>query len=100
MEKAAGELISLIREMVREELNKRDSTVLCVVEEANNNGTINAYLATDMSNLITGILNPNNIICQKGDLVLLYKVNNQIPNSFIIMNYTNRTKKANRGFSP
>ena len=46
-----------------------------VLTRENNNGTINAYLATDMSNLITGILNPNNIICQKGDLVLLYKVN-------------------------
>lgn len=98
MEKAAEELVSLIREMVREELNKRDSTVLCVVEEANSNGTINAYLATDMSNLITGILNPNNIICQKGDLVLLYKVNNQIPNSFIIMNYTNRGQNVIKQF--
>ena len=86
----AEQLVTLIREIIKEEIKKQDTTVPCVVESINVDNTVNLYIMPDMQNVITNILNPNDIPCAAGDVVLLYKVKNQINNSFIIANYTKR----------
>lgn len=81
------QFVTLIREIIKEELNKKDATATCVVESINNNGSINIYVLPDMQTPIRNI-SSNNIKCSVGDVVLLYKVNNQLNNSFIIYNYS------------
>lgn len=86
----AEQLVDLIREIVREEVKKQDSTVPCIVDSVNDDGTINLCILPDLDTVIGRIHNPNHIDCQEGDTVLLYKVKNQINNSFIIINYSRR----------
>lgn len=87
----AEQLVDLIREIVREEVKKQDSTVPCIVDSVNDDGTINLCILPDLDTVIGRIYNPNHIDCQEGDTVLLYKVKNQINNSFIIINYSRRS---------
>ena len=84
----AEQLVSLIQEIVREEMKKQDSTVPCIVNSVNNDGTINLCILPDLDTVIERIHNLNHINCKEGDTVLLYKVKNQINNSFIIANYS------------
>ena len=86
----AEQLVDLIREIVREEVKKQDNTVPCIVDSVNDDGTVNLCILPDLDTVISGILNPNHIDCRGGGTVLLYKVKNQINNSFIIINYSRR----------
>lgn len=87
MENNAEQLVSLIRELVREELNKRDSTSIGVVRSTNNDGTVNIYLIPDFNTIISNIKNSSKYELKEGDVIVLYKINNQINNSFIISKY-------------
>lgn len=87
MENNAEQLVSLIRELVKEELNKRDCTSMGVVKNVNNDGTANIYLIPDFDTVISNIKNSSKYNLKEGDIIVLYKINNQINNSFIISKY-------------
>ena len=87
----AEQLVDLIREIVKEEVKKQDNTVPCIVNSVNDDGTVNLCILPDLDTVVNRILNPNHIDCREGDTVLLYKVKNQINNSFVIMNYSRRS---------
>ena len=42
-QKEAGELIELVREVIRQELNIKDSTAICIVESVNADGTLSTF---------------------------------------------------------
>lgn len=86
----AEQLVDLIREIVREEIRKQDNTVPCIVNSVNEDNTVDLCILPDLDTVIKQIPNPNRIGCREGDTVLLYKVRNQINNSFIIINYNRR----------
>lgn len=86
----AEQLIDLIREIVREEVKKQDNTVPCIVNSVNEDNTVDLCVLPDLDTVVKQIPNPNRIDCREGDTVLLYKVKNQINNSFIIINYNRR----------
>lgn len=86
----AEQLVDLIREIVREEVRKQDNTVPCIVNSVNEDNTVDLCILPDLDTVIKQIPNPNRIDCCEGDTVLLYKVRNQINNSFIIINYNRR----------
>lgn len=86
----AEQLVDLIREIVREEVGKQDNTVPCIVNSVNEDNTVDLCILPDLDTVIKQIPNPNRIDCREGDTVLLYKVRNQINNSFIIINYNRR----------
>ena len=77
-------------EIVREEIRKQDNTVPCIVNSVNEDSTVDLCILPDLNTVIKQIPNPNRIDCREGDTVLLYKVRNQINNSFIIVNYNRR----------
>ena len=83
----AEQLVSLIRELVREELNKRDSTSIGMVKSVNNDNTVNICLFPDFNTIISNIKNSSKSELKENDIVVLYKINNQINNSFIISKY-------------
>ena len=86
----AEQLVDLIREIVREEVRKQDNTVPWIVNSVNEDNTVDLCILPDLNTVIKQIPNPNRIDCREGDTVLLYKVRNQINNSFIIVNYNRR----------
>ena len=87
----AEQLVDLIREIVKEEVKKQDNTVPCIVDSINDDGTVNLCILPDLDTIVSRILNPNHVDCREGDTVLLYKVKNQLNNSFIIINYSRRS---------
>lgn len=79
----------LIRNIIQEELQKLDSTIPCVIESVNPDGTVNIYLLPDKNVVIPNIVNASKYELKRDDVVLLYKIQNKISNSFIIAKFNN-----------
>lgn len=87
MDDSASNLVGLIREIVREELKKTDKTSTCRVSSVNTDGTINLWILPDTSTIIPNILNCSGQQLKDGDIVVLFKIGNNISNSFIFAKY-------------
>ena len=83
-EKAANELVDIIRDIVLRELDKRDSTSLCQVIEQKDDIHFNVYVVPDEDTVIENVLNSSGLDVQVGDYVYIYKIGNKLNNSFII----------------
>lgn len=86
-------LLELIRDLFKEKKYKLNCVVQCVVTEMNVDSSVNLYILPDVKNVINGVANPFKIYCEIGDVVFLYKPNNNLNVSFIIANKTRRDKK-------
>ena len=87
-EKAANELVDIIRDIVLRELDKRDSTSLCYVTEQKDDLHFNVYVVPDEDTVIENVLNSSGLQIKVGDYVYIYKINNKLNNSFIISKVT------------
>lgn len=87
MDDSAGNLVGLIREIVREELKRMDKASICRVSSVNVDGTVNLFILPDTSTVIPNILNCSNQQLKSDDIVVLFKISNSISNSFIIAKY-------------
>lgn len=81
---SADQLLSLIRETTQIELSKEDSTSICQIESVNPDKTVNIFILPDIRTRITNIYNNSNSELLAGDTAVLYKIKNQISNSFIL----------------
>ena len=84
---SANNLVSLIREIVREELKNIDKTSICRVISVNADNTVNLVVLPDTTTVISNILNCSGQKLQNNDIVILFKIRNSINNSFIIAKY-------------
>lgn len=84
---ASKELLQIIKNLINEELKKMDKTELCQIVSVNNDGTLNIYVFPDLVNIIPNIINASKYTFQQGDIAVLYKIKNQIGNSFVIAKY-------------
>ena len=78
------QLVSLIREMAQIEMAKGDTTSICQIQSINVDKTVNVVILPDMATVINNIVNSSNSELLPGDNAVLYKIKNQISNSFII----------------
>lgn len=88
---AANELVDLVRELVAQELDKRDTVVVYTVYARDERtDTYSLYLDTEVRAdgaqppLITGIPNGTSRTYRRGDRVYVMRVRNQIAQAFII----------------
>lgn len=81
---AVNSLVDIIKVLVRDEINKQDNTVLCKVASVNDDGSYNVYVIPDESTIISNIPALNTFDLEPGDYVYVYKIKNQLNNSFII----------------
>lgn len=86
-QKEAGELIELVREIIRQESSTKDSTAICIVESVNANGTLNLFVLPDKQTSIKNITNQCRFDFKAGDTALLYLIGNRLSNSFVIAKY-------------
>lgn len=88
MNNEASKLVELIRDITRSEIEKTDQTVKCIVDSVNIDGTLNIHLITDVlqnqNTLIRNITNMSRYNFVSGDIAILYKIQNNINNAFII----------------
>lgn len=83
----SDKFLSVLKEIIREEINKTDQTVLCKVQSNNSDGTVNVFILPDLTTIVYNIINASKYELIEGDIVILYKIKNQINNSFIIAKY-------------
>lgn len=82
--KTVSNFVDIIKEMIQDEINKQDNTILCKVASVNNDGSYNVYILPDESTVINSIPALTDFDLQQGDYVYIYKIRNQLNNSFII----------------
>ena len=88
---AANELVDLVKDLVAQELDKRDTVVVYTVYSRNErNDTYDLYLDAEEREdgsrppLITGIPNGTSRTYRRGDRVYVMRVGNQVAQAFII----------------
>ena len=87
MNDAKSEFVEFIRSLIKEEINKMDQTVPCVIQSVNPDNTVNIYLLSDQNTIIPNVINSTRYTFTSGDIGILYKIKNRVRNSFIIAKY-------------
>lgn len=77
------QLVSLIRDLIKEEISKKDASIICQIASVNENGTVNIILPSDPDTIIPNIKNTSGYEFVAGDYGVLYKIENKLNNSFI-----------------
>ncbi len=86
---ASNALVSLIREIIQDEIKDKDAAEICMVQSINDNGTLNIRLLSDMDTIIENISNNSAYKFETNDLAVLYKIKNNLSNSFVFSKVTN-----------
>lgn len=91
---AAIELVGLIRDLIIEELNKRDNTDVCQIYSENADGTFNVTIPPDDRNIVRNVksIAPDDLV--QGDYAYIFKIKNKLNNSIILSKIGPSTKKA------
>lgn len=76
--------VDLIRNLIRDELDKRDSTALATVDRVGDGTKVDIRLISSPDVLIPNIVNASKYELNVGDIVVVYKINNKMNNAFII----------------
>lgn len=79
----ADSMVDIIRGIVREEINKTDSTLLCQVKNIYSENAVDVVPMSDRKLLLHNVPNMTKFDLNIGDYVYVYKINNQLDNSFI-----------------
>ena len=77
------QLVSLIIYLIKEEISKKDASIICQIASVNENGTMNIILPSDPDTIIPNIKNTSGYEFVAGDYGVLYKIENKLNNSFI-----------------
>lgn len=82
--KAADELVDIIKDIVQQEINKKDCVVLCeVVAQSADNSLYDVYVVPDRKAIVHGVPNMSKVDPIIGDYCYVYKINNSFSNAFI-----------------
>ena len=81
---AVNGMVDIIKEIVKDEINKQDNTILCRIAKVNDNGSYDVFIEPDDQNVITNIPSIVDFDLHQDDYVYVYKIRNQLNNSFII----------------
>ena len=82
--KAANDLVDIIKDLIRQELDKRDSVILCEIAAKNADGSAyDVYVVPDHTTLIHNIPNMTRFDLNVGEYCYVYKIQNSFANSFI-----------------
>ena len=85
---AVSELVNVIRDIVRQELAGLDRTILCQIKRNNGNDFYDVTIVPDNDVVVKNIVNMTKFDLKEGDYVYVYKINNQLSNSFICYKVT------------
>lgn len=79
----ADSMVDIIRGIVREEINKTDSTLLCCVKNIYSENAVDVVPVSDKTLTLHNIPNMTKYNLNIGDYVYIYRINNQLDNSFV-----------------
>lgn len=82
-DKAANELVDIIRNVIQQELSKIDSTILCQIKQQKDADHYDVAIVPDEEISLRNVVNMTKFDLQVGDYVYVYKIRNQLSNCFI-----------------
>lgn len=85
--KTATGFVDVVRKMIKQEVEKQDTTKVAIVEGVNSDNTLNVYLPPDRDTVLYNIVNESNYIFQPGDSAVLYAIGNDVANAFVVAKY-------------
>lgn len=82
----ANSFLNIIRSIIKEEQNKCDRVEICQIDSVNEDGTVNIKMLSDFESIriIPNISNQSIYSFKSGDLAIIYMIQNQLSNAFII----------------
>ena len=82
----ANSFLNIIRSIIKEEQDKCDRTEICQIDSVNEDGTVNIKMLSDFETvrIIPNISNQSIYSFKSGDLAIIYMIQNQLSNAFII----------------
>ena len=83
-ETAANDLVDIFREIVRQELSKTDSTILCQVKQKRDDVHYDLAIVPDEQASLKNIPNMTGFSLKSGDYVYVFKIRNSMSNCFIV----------------
>lgn len=83
-ETAANDLVDIFREIVRQELSKTDSTILCQVKQKRDDVHYDLAIVPDEQASLKNIPNMTGFGLESGDYVYVFKIRNSTSNCFIV----------------
>ena len=85
--KTATGFVDVVRKMIKQEVEKQDTTKVAIVEGVNSDNTLNVYLPPDRDTVLYNIVNESNYVFQPGDSAVLYAIGNDVANAFVVAKY-------------
>lgn len=84
--KCASDFLNIIRSLIKEEQQKQDRTEICQIDSVNEDGSLNIKMLSDFEQIriIPNIQNQSVYEFKSGDFAIIYLIQNQLSNSFII----------------
>ena len=83
-ETAANDLVDIFRDIVRQELSKTDSTILCQVKQKRDDVHYDLAIVPDEQASLKNIPNMTGFSLESGDYVYVFKIRNSTSNCFIV----------------
>ena len=83
-ETAANDLVDIFRDIVRQELSKTDSTILCQVKQKRDDVHYDLAIVPDEQASLKNIPNMTGFSLASGDYVYVFKIRNSTSNCFIV----------------
>lgn len=82
----ANGFLNIIRSLIKEEQNKQDRVEICQIDSVNEDGTVNIKMLSDFESvrIIPNISNQSIYDFKSGDFAVVYMIQNQLSNAFII----------------
>lgn len=82
----ANSFLNIIRSLIKEEQQKQDKTEICQIDSINEDGSLNIKMLSDFDQIrvIPNIQNQSVYEFKSGDFAIIYLIQNQLSNSFII----------------
>lgn len=84
MDNCTVDFINIIMQLIQNATDNQDQTVFCSIESVNTDGSLNIYIVPDFTNRVTNIKNASKYEFKQGDTAILFKIRNNIANSFVI----------------
>lgn len=82
----ANSFLNIIRSLIKEEQQKQDRTEICQIDSINEDGSLNIKMLSDFDQIrvTPNIQNQSVYEFKSGDFAIIYLIQNQLSNSFII----------------
>lgn len=96
MDKSAKNFIEIVQKIVSNEMSKKDTTITCIVNTVNADGTLDITIPPDNDVIIPKIVNESKYAFKQGDAAVLYLIGGNVSNSFVAAKFNG---KASDGYS-